>query len=198
MQAATARYPKPVLAAVTSAIQQLAQVKKEKGEKDFLSMDSKIAKMPTWLGTLGATPGVCINELNPLQVLKTRIFSQVCIAQILDLQGQGDEFLDEAFALVEAATKPVVAVAVPGAINQPLTTGSPNVAHVVTKSTRVVRAAYMATKSNHGNRGRCGRLPGQAQVRIARCLRAGQKARVQLQQHADVLMFPVRDIFCGD
>src|SRR3990167_3566600 len=69
--------------------------------------------LPTWLGTLGAKPGVCINELNPLQVLKTRIFSLVCIVQILDLQGQGGEFLDEAFALVEAATKPVVAVAVP-------------------------------------------------------------------------------------
>jgi len=83
----------------------------------------------------------------------------------------------------------------PGAINQPLTTGSHNVSHVVTKSTRVVRAADMATKSKLGNRGRCGHLPGQAQVRIARCLRAGQKARVQLQRHADVLMFPIRDFF---
>lgn len=166
----------PLLATVTAANEQLAQ---EKRERALLSIDSKIAEVQTKLEATGATPEVSNKALKSLQDLKTRVSSQVSIAQILYLQGQGGELMDEAIALVEAAAKPATAVAVPGAIIQALTTGSPNVANLVTKPTRVVRAADLATKSYLETEVDVDVYLAKLKTELLAVIRAGQKARVQ-------------------
>jgi hypothetical protein len=108
----------PLLATVTTANEQLAQ---EKREKALLSVDSKIAEVQAKLDATGAAPEVCNKALKPLQDLKARIASQVSIAQILYLQGQGGELMDEGIALVESAVvKPPPKVATPGDSTKPL------------------------------------------------------------------------------
>lgn len=166
----------PLLATVTAANEQLAQ---DKREKALLSIDSKIAEVQTQIDATGAAPEISNKALKPLQDLKTRISSLVSIAQILYLQGQGGELMDEAIALVEAAAKPAVVVKSPGSTTQPLTTGSPNVANVVAKPTRVVRAADMATKSYLETEADVDAYLAKLKTELLAVIRAGQKARVQ-------------------
>lgn len=166
----------PLLATVTAANEQLAQ---DKREKALLSIDSKIAEVQTQIDATGAAPEVSNKALKPLQDLKARISSQVSIAQILYLQGQGGELMDEAIALVEAAAKPAVVVQSPSSTTQPLTTGSPNVANVVAKPTRVVRAADMATKSYLETEADVDAYLAHLKTELLAVIHAGQKARVQ-------------------
>jgi hypothetical protein len=166
----------PLLATVTAANEQLAQ---EKREKALLSIDSKIAEVQTKLDATGAAPEISNKALKPLQDLKSRISSQVSIAQILYLQGQGGELMDEAIALVEAAAKQAVVVQAPGATTQPLTTGSINVVNVVAKPTRVVRAADVATKSYLETEADVDAFLAKLKTELLAVIRAGQKARVQ-------------------
>ena len=166
----------PLLATVTAANEQLAQDKREKG---LLSIDSKIAEVQTQIDATCAAPEISNKALKPLQDLKTRIASQVSIAQILYLQGQGGELMDEAIALVEAAAKPAVVVKSPSSTTQPLTTGSPNVANVLAKPTRVVRAADLAVKSYLETEADVDVYLAKLKTELLAVIRAGQKARVQ-------------------
>jgi len=127
----------------------------------------------------GASPDLSNKALKPLQDLKARIASQTSIAQIFYLQGQGGELMDEAIALVEAAGKPAAVVATPGATTQPISTGSPNVTHVVSKPTRVVRAADLAAKSYLETEADVDAYLAKLKTELLAVIKAGQKARLQ-------------------
>ena len=83
----------PLLASVAVVNEQLGD---DKREKALLSIDGKIAEVQTKLGAAGATPDLSNKALRPLQDLKTRIASQISMAQILQLQEAGGDAMDDA------------------------------------------------------------------------------------------------------
>ncbi|MDP2405091.1 MAG: BREX system P-loop protein BrxC [Hydrogenophaga sp.] len=166
----------PLLATVTAANEQLAQ---EKREKALLSLDSKIAEVQAKLDAVGAAADVSNRALKPLQDLKARIASQVSIAQIFYLQGQGGELMDEAITLVEASFKPVVVITEPGAPTSPIVTGPLNVTTTVSKPTRVVRAAELSAKSYLETEADVDAYLVKLKTELLAVIKAGNKARVQ-------------------
>jgi hypothetical protein len=170
----------PLLATVTTVNDQLAQ---EKRERALLSIDEKIAEVQAKLNASAATPDTSNKALRQLQDLKTRLASQTSIAQILYLQGQGGDAMDEAITLIEAATaasaiKPAQ-VASPGDTAKPLQTGAPNVPAPVTKSTKVVRAADVSSKTYLESEADVDAYLGKLKAELMVAVRAGQRARVQ-------------------
>ena len=167
----------PLLATVTAANEQLAQ---EKREKALLSVDSKIAEVQAKLNACSATPELCNKALKPLQDLKARIASQISIAQILYLQGQGGELMDEGIALVESAVaKPPPKVATPGDTTTPLVTGDPAPPALVAKPTKVVRVAEFSTKTYLENEADVDAYLVKLKSELLAVIKGGQKARVQ-------------------
>lgn len=141
----------PLVAAVNTVNEQLAQ---EKREKALLSINDKLAVVQKQLQASAATPELSNKALKPLQDLKARIAGLTGIAQILYLQSQGGDAMDEAITLIEAAVaKPTPVVASPGDAAKPVQTGNPNVPAPAPKTTRVVHAAefsnqpYLETES---------------------------------------------------
>ena len=167
----------PLIAAVTTVNEQLAQ---EKREKALLSIDGKIAEVQAKLNGAGATPELSNKALKPLQDLKTRIASLSSIAQILYLQGQGGEAMDEAMALIDAAVAKLAHhVASPGNTASPVQTGQPNVSQPAAKTTKVVRAADLSTQTYLETEADVDAYLARLKGELLTVVRAGQKARVQ-------------------
>jgi len=167
----------PLVASVHTVNEQLAQ---DKREKALLSIDSKLAVVQKQLHATAAAPELCNKALKPLQDLKTRIAGLSSIAQILYLQGQGDEAMDDAITLIEAAAaKPAPVVASPGDAAKPVQTGQPNVPAPAPKTTRVVRAAEFSNQPYLETEADVDAYLMRLKSELLAVVRAGQKARVQ-------------------
>ncbi|ATD59940.1 ATPase [Janthinobacterium svalbardensis] len=167
----------PLLASVTAINEQLAQ---EKRERALLSLDAKLAEVQTKLGAAAATPDLSNKALRPLQDLKARIASQTSIAQIMLLQGAGGDAMDNAINLIEAAaTKVPDHVAMPGNTAKSLQTGQPNVAAPVAKTTRVIRAAELSSKTYLETEADVDAYVSKLKDALLTTVRAGQIARIQ-------------------
>jgi len=169
----------PLVAAVTTVNEQLAQARRERA---LLSIDAKIAEVQAKLSTTAATPDTSNKALRPLQDLKTRIASQTSIAQILYLQGQGGDAMDDAIALIEAAAaaaKPVHKVVTPGDTTKPLQTGQPNVPAPVAKTTKVIRAADLSSKTYLETEADVDAYVAKLKAELITAIRAGHIARIQ-------------------
>lgn len=167
----------PLVAAVTTVNEQLAQ---EKREKALLSIDEKLAVVQKQLQVSAATPELSNKALKPLQDLKTRVAGLSSIAQILYLQGQGGDAMDEAIALIEAAAaKPTAVVASPGDAAKPVQTGHPNVPTPAPKTTRVVRAAEFSHQPYLETESEVDAYLARLKTELLTVVRAGHKARVQ-------------------
>ena len=167
----------PLVAAVTTVNEQLAQ---EKREKALLSIDEKLAVVQKQLNTAAATAELSNKALKPLQDLKARIAGLTSIAQILYLQGQGGDAMDEAITLVEAAAaKPTPVLASPGDAAKPVQTGHPNVPALAPKATRVVRAAEFSNQPYLETESEVDAYLARLKSELLSVVRAGQKARVQ-------------------
>ena len=169
----------PLIAAVTAVNEQLAQ---EKRERALLSIDEKIVEVQAKLTAVAATPDTSNKALRLLQDLKTRLASQTSIAQILYLQGQGGDAMDEAFALIEAASvalaKPAH-VAEPGSTATPLQTGTSNVPQPPAKTTKVIRAAELSSKTYLETEADVDAYVTKLKQALLLAVRAGQMARIQ-------------------
>jgi len=170
----------PLVAAVTAVNEQLAQSRREKA---LLSIDDKIAEIQSKLNTIAATPELSNKALRPLQDLKTRIASQTSIAQILYLQGQGGDAMDDAIAIIETAAavaaKPAFHVAEPGDTTKPLQTGQPNVPTPVAKTTKVIRAADLSSKTYLETEADVDAYVAKLKAELIAAIRAGHIARIQ-------------------
>ena len=170
----------PLVAAVAAVNEQLAS---EKREKALLSIDGKIAEVQTKLTASAATPDTSNKALRLLQDLKTRIASQTSIAQILYLQGQGGDAMDDAIAIIESATaaaaKPASHVASPGDAAKPVTTGQPNVPTPVAKTTKVIRAADLSSKTYLETEADVDAYVVKLKTELVAAIRAGHIARIQ-------------------
>ena len=135
------------------------------------------------LDATSVTPEICNKALKPLQDLKTHIAGLSSIAQILYLQGQGDEAMDDAITLIEAASavvaiKPTL-VAEPGDTAKPMQTGTPPVPGPAAKTTRVVRAADFSSKPYLESEADVEAYVNKLKAELLAAVRSGQKARVQ-------------------
>jgi hypothetical protein len=170
----------PLLASVTMVNEQLAD---DKREKALLSVDGKIAEVQAKLGAAGAAPDLSNKALRPLQDLKTRIASQISIAQILQLQEAGGDAMDDAINLINrtqaAAAKPVHQAASPGDASKPMQTGVPNVPPPMAKTTRVIRAAELSTKTYLETEADVDAFVAKLKIELMAAVRAGQMARIQ-------------------
>ncbi len=167
----------PLVATVTTVNEQLAQ---EKREKALLSIDGKIVEVQAKLSATGASPETCNKALRVLQDLKTRLASQTSIAQILYLQGQGGDAMDDAITLIEAAVaKPAHQVATPGDTVKPVQTGQPNVATPAAKTTKVIRAAELSSKTYLETEADVDAFVEALKAELMATICAGQIARVQ-------------------
>lgn len=116
----------------------------------------------------------------PLQDLKIRIASQTSIAQILYLQGQGGDAMDDAIALIEAAVaQPIHQVSKPGDVTKPLQTGQPNVLPPVAKTTKVIRAAELSSKTYLETEADVDIFVAKLKTELLAAIRAGHIARIQ-------------------
>lgn len=167
----------PLLASVTTINEQLAQ---EKRERALQSLDAKLAEVQAKLETAAATPDLSNKALRPLQDLKARIASQTSIAQIMLLQGAGGDAMDDAINIIEAAaTKVPDHVAMPGNTSKPLQTGQPNVPAPVAKTTRVIRAAELSSKTYLETEADVDTYVSKLKDALLNTVRAGQIARIQ-------------------
>jgi hypothetical protein len=167
----------PLVAAVTTVNEQLAQ---EKRKKALLSIDGKIAEVQAKLSATGASPETCNKALRVLQDLKARLASQTSIAQILYMQGQGGDAMDDAITLIEsAAVKPVHQVATPGDTVKPVQLGQPNVTVPAAKTTKVIRAAELSSKTYLETEADVNVFVEALKSELMAAVRAGQIARIQ-------------------
>lgn len=169
----------PLLASVTGVNEQLAD---DKREKALLSVDGKIAEVQAKLGAVGASPDLSNKALRPLQDLKTSIASQTSLAQIIQLQEAGGDAMDDAINLInltEAAAKPAHQAASPGVATKPLQTGAPNVPPPVAKTTRVIRAAELSSKTYLETEADVDAFVAKLKTELMAAVRSGQMARIQ-------------------
>jgi len=167
----------PLLATVSTVNDQLTQ---EKRERALLSIDEKIAEVQTKLTAVAASADTSNTALRKLQDLKTRLASQTSIAQILYLQGQSGDAMDDAMTLIEAAAavKPAH-VADPADTTKPLQTGPLNVPRAPTKTTKVIRAAELSSKSYLETEADVEAYIAKLKTELMAAVRAGQIARIQ-------------------
>ena len=167
----------PLLASVTAVNESLVQTRREKA---LLSIEGKLAEVQAKLTVASATPDLSNKALRQLQDIKTRTASQTSIAQILSLQGAGADAMDEAVNLIEAfAAKPVHQVASPGDTAKPVQTGQSNVPAPVAKTTRVIRAADLSSKTYLETEADVDAFIAKLKAELMAAVRAGQIARVQ-------------------
>jgi hypothetical protein len=167
----------PLLASVTSTNETLAAQKRESA---LLSIDRKLAEVQTKLSAVSATPDLSNKALRALQELKTRIASQTSIAQILYLQGQGGDAMDEAITLIEAAAaKSVHHVAAPGNVAQPVHTGQLNVLPPAAKTTKVIRASELSSKTYLETEADVDAYVNKLKTALLAAVHAGLIARIQ-------------------
>jgi hypothetical protein len=167
----------PLLATVTAVNEKLAQ---DKRDRALLSIDEKLAEVQAKLTSSSSGADISNKALKPLEELKGRIASQTSIAQILYLQGQGGDEMDEAMALiaVAAAVKPAQ-VAEPGSTTKPLQTGPTNTPQKPAKTTRVVRASELTSKTYFETEADVDAYIETLKAELLAAVRAGHIARIQ-------------------
>ena len=168
----------PLLAAVAAVNEQLV---KEKRERALLSIEAKLTEVQAKLGAAAATTADLSNKaLRPLQDLKNRIAGQTSIAQIMLLQGGGGDAMDDAINLIEVAVAKVPShVATQGDTTKPLQTGQANVPAPVAKTTRVIRAAELSSKTYLETEADVDTYVAKLKEALLAAVRAGQMARIQ-------------------
>ena len=163
----------PLLALVTTINEQLAQ---EKRTRALASIDEKIATVQARLQAVGANADLSNKALSALQDLKTRIATQISIAQILYLQAQGGDAMDEAMALIEAFVKPAPPSAL-GGLTPPR--GSDTAPKPTSKTTKVIRAAELSSKLYLETEADVDAYVAKLKAELLEAVRAGQFARIQ-------------------
>lgn len=167
----------PMLASVAAVNDQLAQ---EKRERALLSVEKKLAEVKAKLESAAVPPDLCNKALLPLQDLKARIAKQTSIAQILLLQGAGGDAMDDAINFIEAAAIKIPHhVTSPGSPAKPLNVVEPNVTTAVVKTTRVIRAAELSTKTYLETEADVNAYVAELRDTLLSAVRAGQMARIQ-------------------
>jgi hypothetical protein len=163
----------PLLALVTTINEQLAQ---EKRARALASIDEKIATVEARLQVVGANADLSNKALSALQDLKTRISTQLSIAQILYLQNQGGDAMDEAMALIEAVVKP----APPSRPGEPIPPRGPDTApKPAAKTTKVIRAAELSSKPYLETEADVDAYVAKLKAELLEAVRAGQFVRIQ-------------------
>jgi hypothetical protein len=167
----------PLLASVTAVNEKLAQ---DKRDRALLSIHEKLAEVQAKLTSSSASSDVSNKALKPLQELKGRIATQTSIAQILYLQGQGGDAMDEAMALIEdaAAVKPAH-VAESGNTAKPLLTGPTVTPQKPAKTTKVVRASELTSKTYFETEADVDAFIETLKAELLAAVRAGHIARIQ-------------------
>jgi hypothetical protein len=167
----------PLLATVAGVNEALTQARREKA---LLSIDDKLAEVQAKLSATNATPSLSNQALHPLQDLKTRVASLSSIAQILLLQDAGGDAMDDAINLVSAsAAKPAHQVATPGDSAKPVLTGHTTAPAPVAKTTRVIRASELSSKTYLETEADVDAFIAQLKAALLAAVRAGQIARIQ-------------------
>ena len=88
--------------------------------------------------------------------------------------------MDEAITLIEAAAAPKPThVADPGNTKKPMQTGSPNVPPAPVKTTKVIRAAELSSKTYLETEADVDTYIGKLKDELLAAVRAGQIARIQ-------------------
>lgn len=164
----------PLLATVASANEAIAQAQRAKAIKEI---EDKISEVQAKLNVASATPELSNKALMSLQALKGRVASLTSIAQILYLQTQAGDAMDEAIALIEAATaKPTTnqggspesdGVRQPGSLYKP------------TKTTHVIRAAELSSKTYLETEADVDLYLEKLKSELLKAVRSGQIARIQ-------------------
>lgn len=163
----------PLLATVTSANEELAQVQRDKALK---AIDDKIEEVKAKLSTVGANSDLSNTALSSLQDLKRRVTSQTSIAQILYLQTQAGDAMDEAIALIDSATeKPTTK---PSDSSKPSDSGPPLTTKPA-KSTHVIRAAELSPKTYLETEADVDAYVEKLKAELLKAIRSGQIARIQ-------------------
>lgn len=163
----------PLIALVTTINEKIAQ---EKRKRALASIDEKIVTVQARLEAVGANADLSNKALSVLQDLKTRISTQLSIAQILYLQNQGGDAMDEAMALIEASVKPASPPA-PGGQTQPR--GTDTATKLIAKTTRVIRAAELSSKPYLETEADVDAYVTKLKAELLEAVRAGQFARIQ-------------------
>ncbi len=138
--------------------------------------------MQAKLDTNAASADVRNKALHPLQELKTRIASQTSIAQIFYLQDGRGSLMDDAIALTEAAAGKTLApphVATPGDASKPMQTGHSSVSASVVKTTCIIRAADLSTKTYLETEAEVEAYVSKLRSELLAAVHAGKMARVQ-------------------
>lgn len=158
----------PLLASVSTINEQLAQQKRETA---LASIEEKISEIQAKLTATSANADICNKALSPLQNLKAQILSQTSIAQIQYLQVQGGEAMDEAMALIEAATA--------GKGDDTKNPKPGPISVVLPKTPKVVRPSDLATNSYLETEADVDSYIERLKAELLSVVRAGYKARIQ-------------------
>ncbi|MDY7573079.1 BREX system P-loop protein BrxC [Actimicrobium sp. CCI2.3] len=167
----------PLIASVTTINEQLAQ---EKRERALISIDNKLAEVQVKLGTVAATADLSNQAMRALQDLKIRIASQTSIAQIMLLQAAGADAMDDSIDLIEALVSKIPQpVVVPTDGTKPLPTIQPNAPTPAPKTTQVIRAADLSSKTYLETEADVDAFLSKLKQALLAAVRAGQIARIQ-------------------
>jgi len=167
----------PLLASVATINEQLVH---EKRERALLSVESKLAEVEAKLGAAAATADLRNKALRPLQELKARISTQTSIAQIMLLQATSGDAMDDAINLIEAAVSKLPDhTELPSNTDKPLQTGQPNMPPPGAKTTRVIRAAELSSKTYLETEADVDTYVIKLKDALLATLREGQIARIQ-------------------
>lgn len=118
-------------------------------------IDGHIEKVKAELNDVGASPELRNKCLTPIQRIKTDVEGQTSIAHIFQLQGAGQEAVDDAFAMIEAAaisaskTPGEAPIETPenGGMSDAGGTAEPMVQNKRSKTRRVVEPTTLVTKT---------------------------------------------------
>ena len=164
----------PLLATVASANEEIAQAQRDKAIK---AIEDKISEVQAKLNAASATSELSNKALLSLQELKGRVATLSSIAQILYLQTQAGDAMDEAIALIDAATaKPTTKQ---GDSPKSDDAGQPDSPSKPTKSTHVIRAAELSSKTYLETEADVDAYVEKLKTELLKAVRSGQIARIQ-------------------
>lgn len=151
----------------------------EEREAALLSIDQRIGEVQKTLDDVHADAGLRNKALQPLQQIKATVAALSSIPKIRYFKEQAGNMLDSAMDAISLAFKPAATVAgAPGSTATVLTTGSVKPA-MVSKPTKVVRAADVAVQSYLETEADVDEYLARLKQQILTEINAGGKVRVQ-------------------
>jgi uncharacterized small protein (DUF1192 family) len=145
--------------------------------KAVKAIEDKISEVQAKLVAASATSELSNKALLSLQELKGRVATLTSIAQILYLQTQAGDAMDESISLIDAAmAKPTTKQ---GSLPKSGETGQPDSPSKPTKSTHVIRAAELSSKTYLETEADVDAYVEKLKAELLKAVRSGQIARIQ-------------------